>query len=77
MLRAFWIAASIGLWAVLLVVGLGVYTPTLRRQIALIESVGAGDPVYRAAARKGQIVGIVLAVIVIVMVFLMVTKPTL
>ena len=75
-LTTFWIAASIGLWVVLLVVGLGVYTPTLRRQIALIESVGADDPAYRAAARKGQIVGIVLALIVILIVFLMVTKPT-
>lgn len=69
-------AAAIGLWVVLLVVGLGVYTPTLRRQIALVESDGAETAEYRALAMRGQVVGILLAAVVIVIVFLMVTKPT-
>jgi uncharacterized membrane protein len=76
-LETFWIAASIALWVVLLILGLGVYTPTLRRQISLVESVGAESAEYRALARRGLVVGAVLAVIVIVIVFLMVTKPTL
>jgi len=76
-LETFWIAASIGLWLVLVVLGLGVYTPTLRRQIALVESAGMDSPEYGALARRGIIVGALLAVIVTVIVFLMVTKPTL
>jgi len=76
-LETLWIAVSIGLWLVLLVVGLGVYTPTLRKQIKLVEAGAAGTTEYAALARRGMLVGVLLAVIVIVIVFLMVTKPTL
>lgn len=76
-LETFWIAASIGLWILLVAAGLGIYTPTLRRQIALVESGGADSPEYRALSRRGIVVGALLAVIVMVIVFLMVTKPTL
>jgi len=57
--------------------GMLVYTPTLRTQIRLIDS-GAGDTdEYGRLARRGPVVGIVLAVDVIAIVFLMVTKPLL
>lgn len=75
--EAFWIAASIVLWVVLVGVGLGVYTPTLRKQIALFEAGASADPEFSALQKRGIIVGILLAVIVVVIVFLMVTKPTL
>jgi uncharacterized membrane protein len=76
-LETLWIAASIGLWLILLVVGLGIYTPTLRKQIALVEGGAAGSAEYTSLARRGMLVGVLLAVIVVVIVFLMVTKPTL
>jgi uncharacterized membrane protein len=76
-LTDFWIAAALALYAVAVVVGAGVYTPTLRRQIATIEEQGADSPDYRALSRRGTIVGIFLAIDVVVIVFLMVTKPTL
>lgn len=72
-----WIALALGLYGVLLVVGAAVYTPTLRRQIAVLERDGPGSPEYRRLASRGRIVGIVLAAVVVVIVFLMVTKPTL
>lgn len=75
--ETFWIAASIGLWVVLVLLGLGVYTPTLRRQIALVEGGAADTPDYQRLARRGVLVGALLAVIVVVITFLMVTKPTL
>ncbi len=75
--ETFWIAASIGLWVVLVAGGLAIYTPTLRRQIALVEAGQAETDEYRALARRGALAGVVLAVIVVVIVFLMVTKPTL
>lgn len=75
--ETFWIAASIGLWLIVVMLGLGVYTPTLRRQIALVESAGAESSEYALVAKRGTIVGVVLAVIVTIIVFLMVTKPTL
>ncbi len=70
-----WIAGSIGLWLVLVFVGLGVYTPTLRDQIRVLESEGPGSEEYRRLAARGRSVGIVLAIIVVIIVFLMVTKP--
>jgi len=70
-----WIAASIGLWLVLVFVGLGTYTPTLRDQIRVLESEGPGSDEYQRLAARGRTTGIVLGIIVIVIVFLMVTKP--
>jgi uncharacterized membrane protein len=76
-LSTFWIATALVLYAVLLVVALAVYTPTLRRQIAVLQSDGADSEEYRRLSRRGAIVGPLLGVIVIGIVFLMVTKPTL
>lgn len=70
-----WIALSIGLWLVLIVVGLGVYTPTLRDQIRVLESEGPGSEEYQRLSSRGRTLGIVLGIIVVVIVFLMVTKP--
>ena len=70
-----WLAASIGLWFVLVFLGLGIYTPTLRDQIRVLESEGPGSEQYQRLASRGRTVGIVLAIIVVVIVFLMVTKP--
>ena len=70
-----WIALAIGLWLVLIFVGLGVYTPTLRDQIRVLESDGPGNEEYRRLSARGRTVGIVLGIIVVVIVFLMVTKP--
>jgi uncharacterized membrane protein len=70
-----WILGGLILWAVLLVLGSGVYTPTLRRQIAALEAGGSDSPSYRSLAARGQMTGIVLAIIVVVIVFLMVVKP--
>ena len=76
-LTDFWIAAALALYAVAVAVGAGVYTPTLRRQIAVIDEQGPGSPDYRALSRRGTVIGIFLAIDVLVIVFLMVTKPQL
>jgi uncharacterized membrane protein len=70
-----WIALAIGLWLVLMFVGLGVFTPTLRVLIRVLESDGPGSEEYHRLSARGRTVGIVLALIVVVIVFLMVTKP--
>jgi uncharacterized membrane protein len=70
-----WITLAIVLWLVLVFVGLGVYTPTLRDQIRVLESEGPGSEDYQRLSSRGRTLGVVLGVIVIVIVFLMVTKP--
>ena len=73
----FWIAAALSLYSFLLLVGLGIYTPTLRRQIAAFETEGPASDEYQRLAARGLSVGIVLAVIAVAILFLMVTKPVL
>jgi uncharacterized membrane protein len=74
-LTTFWLAAALVLYAILIVLGLGLYTPTLRKQIAVLEERGVTSAEYRSLATRGTVVGLILAVDVIAIVFLMVTKP--
>ena len=76
-LAQFWLLTALVLYAVAVGLGLFVYTPTLRAQIATLEASGSGCPEFQALAKRGTTVGIVLAVDVIAIVFLMVTKPAL
>jgi hypothetical protein len=48
---------------------------TLQRQIQVLDSEGFGSPTYQALARRGTMLGVVLAILVIAIVFLMVVKP--
>ncbi len=74
---AFWIAGGLVLWVVLVVLGVALYTPTLRRQIALAEGGRVDTDEYRSLASRGARLGAILGVVVVAIVFLMVTKPTL
>jgi uncharacterized membrane protein len=76
-ITTFWIEVSLVLYVGLVLVGLFVYSPTLKRQIALLEAEGPSSPAYAALDQRGTAVGIALAVDVVIIVFLMVTKPTL
>ena len=57
--------------------GLFGYSPLLRAQIRAAETAGAESPEYAALSRRGTVMGIVLAVIVVTIEFLMATKPQL
>ncbi len=76
-LTTFWIAAALVLWFILLILGLGFYTPTLRKQITVLEAQGADSPEFRALSRRAMIVGMVTMIPVLLILFLMVFKPTL
>lgn len=73
----FWISAALVLYVVLVVGGVAVYSPTLKRQIAVLEATGPTSPEYTRLAQRGSLAGILLAVDVVIIVFLMVVKPTL
>jgi uncharacterized membrane protein len=72
-----WLLTALALYAVLVLVGLLGYTPTLRRQIQALDAEGFDAPGYQALARRGTILGVILAVLVTIIVFLMVVKPPL
>jgi len=73
----FWIAGGIVLWAFSVALGFFVYTPMLRNQVRALETSGPEGEDYRRYASNARFMGILLAAIVVVIVFLMVTKPTL
>ncbi len=72
--RVGWVAASSVLFVVVVIIGMALYSPALKRQIALAE-VDTSSPAYAAAARRSDILGLLTLALVIVIVALMVTKP--
>jgi uncharacterized membrane protein len=76
-LTTFWVLVALILYATTVALAAGVYTPTLRKQIEALEAEGPRSERYLALAKRSTVWGIVLGVIVAVIVFLMVTKPTL
>lgn len=76
LVTTFWLLAALILWIILVAVGLGLYTPTLSRQIKTLASSGAESAEFQALAIRGTILGVVLGVLVLLIVALMVFKPT-
>lgn len=70
-----WIALAIVLYVALAVIGFGLYTPTLSRQIRVFEANGAQSPEFAALTRRSRILAAVLAATVLGIIFLMVVKP--
>jgi uncharacterized membrane protein len=72
----FWISTALGLFIVTTLIALLVFTPTLRKQVEIAEAGRLDSPEFGALAKRGGILGAVLGVLVVIIVFLMVTKPT-
>lgn len=70
-----WLLAALVLFVLVGLIGLLGFTPSLNRQIRLLDSEGPDSPGYRAAARQGIVLGVILVVLVMVIVYLMVMKP--
>lgn len=72
----FWILSSLVLVVLLALGGAIAYTPTLRREISILEAEGPSSVEFEKLARRGKRIGMVLSTGVIAIIFLMVTKPT-
>jgi uncharacterized membrane protein len=75
-LTTFWVLVALILYTTTVIIAAGVYTPALRKQIGALETDGADSERYLALSKRSTISGVVMGVIVVVIVFLMVTKPT-
>ena len=75
-LHQFWLVTALILYGILVAVGVGVYTPTLRAEIRALESEGATSSEYEWLSARGGIVGGLLGVLALAIVFFMVVKPT-
>ena len=76
-LTTFWIDAALVLFVLLIVVAVAFYTPSLRDQIKLVESGDTTSAEFHRLEQRGQVAGQALAVIVLVILAMMVFKPTL
>jgi uncharacterized membrane protein len=74
-LTTFWIAAALVLWVTVVAIGLGVYTPTLRRQIRVLEAEGPDSGEYARLSIRATLVGIVTMIPIALILILMVFKP--
>lgn len=71
-----WIDIALVLYVVLVIIAVVFYTPTLKKQIVVVAAEGANSPNAEKLAARGRIVGVILGLIAVVIVFLMVVKPT-
>jgi uncharacterized membrane protein len=71
-----WVHVSMALLFVAMGIGVGLYTPTLRKQIAALEARGPEDSEFRRLSARGQILGGILGVLTLVIIVLMVFKPS-
>ena len=76
-LASSWLVVAFALYVALVFVGLLGYTPTLKAQILLLERGGPKSPEYLREARRGQRLGAITGVIVVLILILMVLKPVL
>lgn len=74
-LTTHWLLAALVLYVIVALTGFFGYSPTLRRQIEVLDREGHASSNYQALARRGGRFGMVLAVLVTVIIFLMVVKP--
>jgi uncharacterized membrane protein len=70
-----WIDVALVLYVVLVVLAVRFYTPSLREQIKLAEAGDTTSAAFTALARRGQIAGQALGLIVLVILAMMVFKP--
>jgi uncharacterized membrane protein len=75
-LTTHWIVAAIVLYVIAIGVALAVYSPALTRQIEVLDKDGVGSATYRQAATRATVVGIAVMVPVLVIIFLMISKPS-
>ena len=76
-LTTFWVAAALVLYVVAVALGLGLYSPILRRQLAVLDAEGPESAAFGDASGRARLYGIATSVPVLIIVFLMVVKPTL
>ena len=69
-----WIQAAIGLYVLAVVIGITLFGPALRRQLAEAER-DPSSAAYRTAALRSNLLGVLTMAIVVLIVILMVAKP--
>ena len=75
-LAQFWLATALVLYLLAAILGVVVYAPVVRAEAAALEEHGPTSAEYRRLSSRGAMLGAIVGIDVVVIVFLMVTKPT-
>lgn len=70
-----WIFYSLIVYGLMSIIGFGIYTPLLSKQIKILKSEGAYSETYKKIDKKQTALGLILYVLALTIVFLMITKP--
>lgn len=70
-----WVISALVLFALMIIVAVGFYSPRLRRQLEVLGKEGPTSATFEKLTSQARVWGIVTAVIVLAIVFLMVVKP--
>jgi uncharacterized membrane protein len=70
-----WLITAILLYVIVGALGFFFFAPALRKQISVGETSGPQSEEYQAIARRSNLFGVITVVLVVIIVFLMVTKP--
>jgi uncharacterized membrane protein len=70
-----WVVAALILFVITVVVAVGFFSRALRGQIQALDTEGQTGPAYQRLTSQARTYGIVTAVLVLAIVFLMVVKP--
>ena len=57
------------------ILAFGFYSPTLKKQIKIVEEYGGDSPQYKAIEKKQMLIGVTLFVLAVAVVAIMVIKP--
>lgn len=76
-ITSLWIIVALVLFAAVVVLGVVVFTPLLRNQIRLAESGQTASREFVVLSRRSEVIGPILGLIVLVILAMMVFKPTL
>ncbi len=76
-LMQFWLATAIVLYVLAALLGIVLYAPVVRGQAAALEREGPASAEFQRLSKRGAVLGAIVGVDVVIIVFLMVTKPTL
>lgn len=70
-----WIFYSLIVYGLMSIIGFGIYTPLLSKQIKILKSEGVNSETYKKIDKKQTPFGLILYVLALTIVFLMIIKP--
>ena len=70
-----WVIIAIVLFIAIAVIGFAVYSPLLKRQIALADAGDTSSPEFEGLGRRARMIGPILGLLVLVILVMMVFKP--